>query len=172
MHPERTPPCFPFLHSDNATQATPNRREIRKKQGAKSQIDKMEEWILTGVPLSSTSRSRALTFCSSMLGASGSKRPSFCAFFQASTLSLRCSYSSGGITYFWTEETSVKSVRAAAGRVSSTCPACAKRRQRWALWEEITNGAELGEQAIQRDCSGSTREVMRWRIGGVIGSRE
>lgn len=73
------------------------------------------------VPLSSTSRSRALTFCSSMLGASGSKRPSFWAFFQASTLSDRVSYSSAGITYFSTEETSEKSVRAAAGRVSSTC---------------------------------------------------
>lgn len=75
---------------------------------------------VTCSPLSSTSRSSARTFCSSILGALGSNRPSFCAFFQASTLSLRASYSSAGMLYFSTKETSVKSVRAAAGRVSWT----------------------------------------------------
>jgi hypothetical protein len=73
-----------------------------------------------GLPLSSTSRSEARIFCCSMLGASGSKRPSFCAFFHARTLSVRCSYSAAGISYFSTDDRSVKSVRAAGGRVSTT----------------------------------------------------
>jgi hypothetical protein len=73
-----------------------------------------------GLPLSSTSRSDARIFCCSMLGAFGSKRPSFCAFFQARTLSVRVSYSVDGMTYLSTAERSEKSVRAAGGRVSTT----------------------------------------------------
>jgi hypothetical protein len=72
------------------------------------------------LPLSSTSRSEARIFCCSMLGAFGLKRPSFCAFFQASTLSVRVSYSVDGMTYLSTAERSEKSVRAAGGRVSTT----------------------------------------------------
>jgi hypothetical protein len=73
-----------------------------------------------GLPLSSTSRSEARIFCCSMLGAFGSKRPSFCAFFQARTLSVRVSYSVDGMTYLSTAERSEKSVRAAGGLVSTT----------------------------------------------------
>jgi len=79
-----------------------------------------DQTMAMDLPLSSTSRSEARIFCSSMLGASGSKRPSFCAFFHASTLSDRVSYSVLGIVYLGTAVRSEKSVRAAGGRVSST----------------------------------------------------
>jgi hypothetical protein len=72
------------------------------------------------LPLSLASRSEARTFCCSMLGAFGSKRPNFCAFFQARTLSVRVSYSGAGMTYLSTAERSEKFVRAAGGRVSTT----------------------------------------------------
>ena len=72
------------------------------------------------LPLSSISRSEARIFCCSMLGAFGSNRPSFWAFFQARTLSVRVSYSAVGITYLSTADRSEKSVRAAGGRVSTT----------------------------------------------------
>lgn len=78
-------------------------------------------WIVERAsPRSSTSCSRFLTFCSSVLGASGSNRPSCLAFFQASTLSFRDSYSTSGMVYFGTADTSEKSVRAVAGRLSRT----------------------------------------------------
>lgn len=81
-----------------------------------------ERMIKTTVhlPLSSTSRSEAWIFCCSTVGAFGSKRPSFCAFFQARTLSVRLSYSASGMVYLVTADTSEKSVRAAGGRVSPT----------------------------------------------------
>jgi hypothetical protein len=72
------------------------------------------------IPRSSTSRSTALIFCSSISGAFGSKRPSFWAFFHAKTLSVRVSYSVDGMTYFSTADTSVRFVRADGGRVSVT----------------------------------------------------
>lgn len=72
------------------------------------------------LPLSSISRSEARIFCCSMVGAFGSKRPSFWFFFQASTLSVRDSYSATGISYLGTADRSEKSVRAPGGRVSPT----------------------------------------------------
>lgn len=65
-------------------------------------------WIFDGnVPLSPISLSINLIFCSSTLGACGSKRPNFCALFHASTLSVRDSYCSAGMVYFSTLLTSV-----------------------------------------------------------------
>ena len=73
------------------------------------------------IPLSSTSCCSASSRLFSASGAFGSNRPSPFAFFHARTLSGRDSYSSKGMTYLGTAETSVKFARAPGGRVSVTC---------------------------------------------------
>jgi hypothetical protein len=77
----------------------------------------------TGSPLCSTSATSFLA-CSRINSsgdcASGSKRPSFCAFFHARTELGSDSYVEVGNSYFSTEDTSVKFGRADGGRTSWT----------------------------------------------------